>query len=108
MNYFKKILRFAKPYKIYAVLNIISNIFYALFSTLAMISLFPMLTVLFNQTEKVYTKPIWNGISDLKDFGTEYLNYFVTEKSENSDPGEVLMLMVGLIITMFLLKNLFT
>ncbi|WP_339656190.1 ABC transporter transmembrane domain-containing protein [uncultured Maribacter sp.] len=107
MNYFKKILRFAKPYKIYAVLNIISNIFYALFSTLAMISLFPMLTVLFNQTEKVYTKPIWNGISDLKDFGTEYLNYFVTEKSENSDPGEVLMLMVGLIITMFLLKNLF-
>ena len=107
MNYFKKILRFAKPYKVYAILNIISNIFYALFSTLAMISLFPMLTVLFNQTEKVYTKPKWNGISDLKDFGTEYLNYFVTERSEHSDPGEVLMLMVGLIITMFLLKNFF-
>ena len=107
MNYFKKILRFAKPYRIYAILNIISNIFYALFSTLAMISLFPMLTVLFNQTEKVYTKPEWNGISDLKDFGTEYLNYYVTGRSEHSNPGEVLMLMVGLIITMFLLKNLF-
>tara|TARA_R110002074_G_scaffold161480_3_gene319298 strand:- start:26937 stop:28763 length:1827 start_codon:yes stop_codon:yes gene_type:complete len=107
MDYFKKILRFAKPYRICAILNIISNIFYALFSTLAMISLFPMLTVLFNQTEKVYTKPEWNGISDLKDFGTEYLNYYVTGRSEHSDPGEVLMLMVGLIITMFLLKNLF-
>lgn len=107
MNYFKKILRFAKPYRIYALLNIISNIFYALFSTLAMISLFPMLSVLFKNTEKVYTKPTWNGISDLKGFGTEYLSYFVTQRSEQSDPGEVLMLMVGLIITMFLLKNLF-
>ncbi|TDS15395.1 subfamily B ATP-binding cassette protein MsbA [Maribacter caenipelagi] len=107
MNYFKKILRFAKPYKIYAILNIISNIFYALFSTLAMISLFPMLNVLFNQTEKIYTKPKWKGISDLKDFVTDSLNFYVTERSEHSDPGEVLMIMVGLIITMFLLKNLF-
>ncbi|WP_424000615.1 ABC transporter ATP-binding protein [Maribacter sp. IgM3_T14_3] len=107
MNYFKKILRFAKPYKIYAILNIISNVFYALFSTLAMISLFPMLNVLFNQTEKIYTKPKWNGISDLRDFVTDSLNFYVTERSEHSDPGEVLMIMVGLIITMFLLKNLF-
>ncbi|WP_036155094.1 ABC transporter ATP-binding protein [Maribacter forsetii] len=107
MNYFKKILRFAKPYKIYAILNIISNIFYALFSTLAMISLFPMLTVLFDKTEEVYTKPKWNGISELKDYGIDYLNYFVTERSKDSDPGEVLMFMVGIIITMFLLKNLF-
>ncbi|WP_300020853.1 ABC transporter ATP-binding protein [uncultured Maribacter sp.] len=107
MNYFKKILRFAKPYKIYAILNIISNIFYALFSTLAMISLFPMLTVLFGKTEEVYSKPNWNGISNLKDYGTDYLNYFVTERSKDNDPGEVLLFMVGLIITMFLLKNLF-
>ncbi|APQ15901.1 ABC transporter ATP-binding protein [Maribacter hydrothermalis] len=107
MNYFKKILRFAKPYKIYAILNIISNIFYALFSTLAMISLFPMLNVLFKQTEKIYTKPQWNGISDLKDYVTESLNFYITQRSEQSDPGEVLMLMVGLIIAMFLLKNLF-
>jgi len=107
MNYFKKILRFAKPYKIYAILNIISNIFYALFSTLAMISLFPMLNVLFKQTEKIYTKPKWNGVSDLKDYVTESLNFYITERSQESDPGEVLMLMVGLIIAMFLLKNLF-
>ena len=72
-----------------------------------MISLFPMLNVLFNQTEKIYIKPKWNGISDLKDFVTDSLNFYVTERSEHSDPGEVLMLMVGLIITMFLLKNLF-
>lgn len=107
MNYFKKILRFAKPYKVYAILNIISNIFYALFSTLAMISLFPMLNVLFKQTEKIYVKPQWNGISGLKDYVTDSLNFYITEQSQHSDSGEVLMLMVGLIITMFLLKNLF-
>ena len=107
MNYFKKILRFAKPYKVYAVLNIISNIFYALFSTLAMISLFPMLTVLFNKTEPLYVKPVWTGITKAEDYVTDSLNFFVTERSQNSDPGEVLMLMVGLIITMFLLKNIF-
>tara|TARA_R110002051_G_scaffold56046_2_gene103858 strand:- start:43220 stop:44923 length:1704 start_codon:yes stop_codon:yes gene_type:complete len=66
-----------------------------------------MLTVLFDKTEKVYAKPIWNGISDLKDYGIDYLNFFVTERSKDNDPGEVLMFMVGLIITMFLLKNLF-
>ncbi|WP_405397457.1 ABC transporter ATP-binding protein [Maribacter sp. Asnod2-G09] len=107
MNYFKKILRFAKPYKIYAILNIISNIFYALFSTLAMISLFPMLTVLFDKTKKVYTKPKWNGISNIEDYVTDSLNFFITEQGEHKDSGEILMLMVGLIITMFLLKNLF-
>ena len=107
MNYFKKILRFAKPYKIYAILNIISNIFYALFSTLAMISLFPMLNVLFNQTEKIHTKPKWSGITDLKDYVTDSLNFYITKQSQQTDSGEVLMYMVGLIITMFLLKNLF-
>ncbi|MDF4221966.1 ABC transporter ATP-binding protein [Maribacter sp. M208] len=107
MNYFKKILRFAKPYKIYAILNIISNIFYALFSTLAMISLFPMLTVLFDKTKKVYTKPKWNGFSNIEDYVTDSLNFFITEQGQHKDSGEILMLMVGLIITMFLLKNLF-
>ncbi|MGS0524108.1 ABC transporter ATP-binding protein [Zobellia nedashkovskayae] len=107
MEYFKKILRFAKPYKIYAFLNIVSNILYALFSTMAMISLFPMLTVLFNQTEPVYEKPVWTGISKAKDYIMEYLNFFVTERSQDGNPGDVLMLMVALVIGMFFMKNVF-
>ncbi|WP_276167218.1 ABC transporter ATP-binding protein [Zobellia alginiliquefaciens] len=107
MEYFKKILRFAKPYKLFAFLNIISNILYALFSTLAMISLFPMLTVLFNKTEPLYVKPEWKGLSSAKDYITEYLNFFVTERSQQGDAGDVLMLMVILIISMFFMKNVF-
>ncbi|WP_209403204.1 ABC transporter ATP-binding protein [Pseudozobellia sp. WGM2] len=107
MEYFKKILRFAKPYKLFAFLNILSNIFYALFSTLAMISLFPMLAVLFKQTEPVYEKPVWNGLSQGKDYVMEYLNFFVTERSQDNNTGDALMLMVVLVITMFFLKNVF-
>ena len=83
MNYFKKILRYAIPYKSYAWLNIISNLFYALFGTLAMISLFPMLTVLFDKTKQLNVKPEWTGITDIKDYATNSLNYFVTQKAND-------------------------
>ncbi|MDY7393722.1 ABC transporter ATP-binding protein [Aureibaculum sp. 2210JD6-5] len=107
MKYFKKILRFAKPYKLFAIGNIIANIFYALFGTLAMVSLFPMLSVLFNQTERITTKPIWSEASNIKEYAENYLNYFVTLKSEDGD-GNALIFMVGLVILMFFLKNLFS
>ncbi|TCK68911.1 subfamily B ATP-binding cassette protein MsbA [Winogradskyella wandonensis] len=106
MNYFKQILRFAKPYKHYAVLNIISNVFYALFGTLSMISLFPMLKVLFGDTKPLEIEPDWKGFSNITTYGEQYLNYFVTQKkAEGSD--DVLIFMVILIVSTFLLKNLF-
>ena len=106
MNYFKQILRFAKPYKGYAILNIIANVFYALFGTLAMVSLFPMLNVLFGKSKRIDIKPIWEGFSGLKDYGEDYLNYFVTQKA-NEGNDDVLIFMIALIISLFLLKNIF-
>lgn len=107
MNYFKQIIGFAKPYKTFAVLNIISNIFYALFGTLAMVSLFPMLNVLFDKTKQINTKPTWEGIGNVKDYLESYLNYFVTQKA-NEGHDDVLIFMVVLVVSMFLLKNLFS
>jgi len=106
MNYFKQILRFAIPYKVYAILNIISNIFYALFGTLAMVSLFPMLTVLFDKSKQVDVKPVFEGIDGLKNYAENYLNYFVTQKA-NQGHEDVLIFMVILIVSMFFLKNIF-
>lgn len=106
MEYFKKILVFAKPYKAYALLNVIANVFYALFGTLAMISLFPMLSVLFKQTAPLEQAPIWEGVSEIKTYVEAYLNYFVTQQSAQGE-GRALIFMVGLIIGMFFLKNLF-
>ena len=62
MTYFKSILHFAKPYMGYAWLNIIANIFYALFGTLAFVSLMPMLKVLFHNATKKRIEYIGNDI----------------------------------------------
>ena len=106
MNYLKQIFRYAVPYKTYAILNIVSNIFYALFATLSMLSLFPMLKVLFGDSKPVYLKPQWEGLGEITNYGESYLNYFVTlKKSEGSD--DVLIFMVGFVIVSFLLKNVF-
>ena len=106
MEYFKKILKYAIPYKHFAILNIISNIFYAFFGTLSMISLFPMLKVLFNQTKTLQEAPVWSGFADLVSFGEDYLNFYVTmKKSEGSN--DVLIFMILIIVITFLLKNIF-
>ena len=105
-NYFNRIFKYTIPYKKFFLLNIFANIFYALFGTLSMISLFPMLKVLFNQTESLTTKPIWIGIGDIANYAESYLNYFVTiKKAEGSN--DVLIFMVSIIIITFLLKNIF-
>lgn len=107
MNYFKKIIRFVVPYKKYAVLNVISNIFYAFFSTLAMLSLMPMINVLFGETKKITTKPVYTDIGNAKSYLEDLLNYHVTSVSAESGPQRALLYMIIGIITMFLLKNLF-
>ena len=106
MNYLKSILRYAIPYKFYAILNIICNVFYALFGTLSMVSLFPMLKVLFGDSKPVSTKPLWQGIGKTTTYLEDYLNYFVTlKKTEGNE--DVLIFMVAFVIGSFLLKNLF-
>ena len=105
-NYFNRIFGYAWVYKKYFILNILSNIFYAFFGTLSMISLFPMLKVLFNQTEQLYNPPVWQGMSEAANYVENYLNYFVTTKKA-SGSDDVLIFMVSIIIITFLLKNIF-
>lgn len=107
MEYIKKILSFAIPYKKYAYLNIICNIFYALFATLAMVSLIPMINVLFGETETSYQKPVYTSIWEIKEYGEQFFKYFVTNKLETEGPSATLAFMIVIIITLFLLKNLF-
>ncbi|MEH6765069.1 ABC transporter ATP-binding protein [Aequorivita antarctica] len=106
MNYFRKILRYAYPYKRYAFLNIFFNILYALFSTLSFVALIPVLEIIFSDQRTLGPKPVYSGISNIKDFSQEYLNYFIVENINNQGEFKVLMYMVGIIISLFLLKNL--
>ena len=107
MKYFKQILVYAKPYKMYGFFNIISNIFYALFGTLAFVSLMPMLKVLFNSAEAIHTPPKYNGIAKLGDYIENSINYFITQKVNNEGELKALLFMIVIIISTFLLKNIF-
>lgn len=108
MTYLKKILLFAKPYKRFAILNIISNIFYALFSTLAFISFIPMLRVLFGEEEAVKIKPEWNGeLGTVKDYFNDYSNFFLNQQVEQYGEIAALVTICITVVTLFFLKNFF-
>ncbi|MEZ4969827.1 MAG: ABC transporter ATP-binding protein [Flavobacteriaceae bacterium] len=106
MEYFKKILRYAKPYRKYGFLNIFFNILYALFSALSFAALIPMLDVLFKPEQKILVAPEYKGMGQLKDYLQEYINYRVNVYS-GDDEMKGLVLVIGLVLILFLLKNLF-
>lgn len=99
----KKIIPFALKYKRNAILNIVFNVFYAFFSTLLMVVLIPTLDVLFKQTTKVTSKPIYTGVFEIQKFGQEYLSYYLTMLSSQ----KALLLVVTIVIITALLKNIF-
>lgn len=107
MKYFRQILIYAKPYKIYGFFNIISNIFYALFGTLAFVSLMPMLKVLFKSAEPISSPPTYDGITKLGDYIENSINYFITQKINEEGELKALLFMIVIIISTFLLKNIF-
>lgn len=106
MNNFKKLFPFIAPYKKYAYLNIFFNVLYALFSTLSFMALIPMIQVLFDQTKRNTTMPVWEGIVHVKGFLENYLSYFITISTDKFGVGYTLSIMVFVIISIFLLKNL--
>ncbi len=106
MDSYKKIFPFIKPYKINAVMNIVFNILYALFSSLSMVSLFPMLNILFAKQKTVTIKPVLNSLTDFGSFLKDSLSYYAG-KFAGEDPSKALLFVILLIITLFFLKNLF-
>ncbi len=106
MTYFRKILEYARPYKQFAILNIVCNIFYALFSTLSFIALIPVIDILFDKSKRVAVKPNYEGIASAKDFIIDYFNYQVTQKVIE-DEVSALIFICGIVVLLFFLKNLF-
>ena len=95
------------PYKRFAIGNIVSNIFYALFGSLAFVSLMPMLKVLFDDKKEVYSMPTYEGIMHIGDYLEQYINFYITEKIAAIGEMNTLMIMIVLVISTFLLKNFF-
>ena len=106
MNYFKRIFKYAKPFKKYIFLNIFFNALYALFSALSFLSLMPMLEVLFGENNKTYSKPEFNDIYSLGNNLEGWLNYQVSNYA-GQDPQKALIFVISAIIILFFLKNFF-
>ena len=106
MNYFKRIFRYAKPFKKYIFLNIFFNALYALFSALSFLSLMPMLEVLFGENNKTYSKPEFNDIYSLGNNLEGWLNYQVSSYA-GQDPQKALIFVISAIIILFFFKNFF-
>ncbi len=107
MNQFFKILRYAKPYKRFAIGHIISNVFFALFGTLSFVALKPMLDVIFDKNgveNLIPKKPIYSGIMQIKDYGEDVLAYQMYSFAGN-DKSKALVFVIILIIIAFFLKN---
>jgi subfamily B ATP-binding cassette protein MsbA len=72
-----------------------------------MLTLLPMVEVLFGKTKIIEKKPVYQGITTLLDYGKETFYYQISELTKSSGPQFALLLVVVLVISTFLLKNVF-
>ncbi|ANO47896.1 lipid ABC transporter permease/ATPase [Flavobacterium columnare] len=67
----------------------------------------PTLEVLFKQNARISKKPIYTGISNLKEFLSDSFNYKLTEISDEYGKQNALLVVISIVIITALLKNLF-
>ncbi|WLD22717.1 ABC transporter ATP-binding protein [Flavobacterium dauae] len=103
----KKILPYALFYRKNIVWNVVFNVLYAVFSTLGFVMIIPVMNVLFGEEEKVTKLPKYEGIWKLKDYLSDTLYYYINHLTEVKGAEYALYLIIGIIIFIFLLKNLF-
>ncbi|WP_298778265.1 ABC transporter ATP-binding protein [uncultured Polaribacter sp.] len=107
MGYFKDILKYEKKYRKFTVLNIVFNIFYAIFNVLSVLAFIPVLGILFEREQKVSIKPVYEGIGNAGDFIKNNFYYFISQKIDNDGNIKTLVFICLLALSLFFLKNFF-
>jgi subfamily B ATP-binding cassette protein MsbA len=69
-------------------------------------ALIPMMQVLFDQTKRNTVKPVFQDIGHFKHYMEDFLSYYITTTTDEKGISFTLAVMVAIIITIFLLKNL--
>jgi len=104
----RKILRYAKPYKRFITLNVISNILYSFFGMLTFLVLIPMLDILFNvKPGQTPPPPRWEGITHAKSFAEQWLAHNWALYVQSHETGQVLFSVIALVLAVIVLKNMF-
>jgi subfamily B ATP-binding cassette protein MsbA len=104
------ILAYAKKYLRYALLNLVFNFFSILFSLFSLGMVIPFLGLLFNTQKPVLVRPEFalNAESIEKWFSYFLSGYVANAEGQITDEGRAkgLMVIVGMIIGIFFLKNI--
>ena len=107
MGYFKDILKYEKKYRKFTLLNILFNIFYAIFNVLSVLAFIPVLNILFATEKKTISKPIYEDITTIFSYLENSFNYFISQKIINDGEIKVLLFICLLSLSLFFFKNLF-
>ncbi len=104
MRNFFRILRFGQPYRHYAVLNVVFNLFATLFHLTSLLLFIPFLRLLLGQVQPVNVRPtdVWTreGLE-----GT--FNWGLTQLIETRGQMGALLAISIAVVVIFLFKNLF-
>ena len=107
MKHFKDILKFEKKYRKFTLLNILFNIFYAIFNILSVLAFIPVLSILFKKNEKVTKIPVYEGITNIGEYLKDSFYHFIAQKIVNEGEIKTLLFICLLTLSLFFFKNLF-
>lgn len=110
MSLFKRAIQYTKPYRSSFTIAIVFNFLYAIFNVLALAFMMPILGILFEEeTTPITEKPIYSGnFMELKQFASDYSNYYINQIAVESGSLRVLMLSCIAFIVLFFFRNIFS
>lgn len=103
MNYYKRIIRYIKPYSKQLILANVFTLLTVLFSLLSVILIFPFIDLLFNTNKTSAADTEITSVFDLKNIIIKYFAGMVYKY----DKSDLLIYLCILILITFFLKNLF-
>ena len=107
MGYFKDILKYEKKYRKFTLLNVVFNIFYAIFNVLSVLAFIPVLGILFETEKEVILEPNYEGFTSIGYYLKESFYFFISKKIETNGQINTLLFICILALSLFFLKNLF-
>lgn len=97
-------MRYAKPYWVYAVINVIFNIIVILFSLVSFGALIPILQILFKMSKPVTSAP---PFAFNQDAIMQNINFYISDLIAKYSEITVLAYICILLVALYFLKNLF-
>ncbi|BBA17448.1 ABC transporter ATP-binding protein [Blattabacterium cuenoti] len=108
MNALEKILAYSKPYKYHYIINISCNFLYSLFSVISIISISPVLSILFESSSQDKNKTtFFNSFNISFNFIIKYFHDYIRILSYKYGKINTLAIFCIFIIFLFLIRNIF-